>query len=177
MLFPWSKLFPENLTSKIIYHMASLKRLSHRSDESRRFYVLKMIKILEKIYRKYQDKKTFIVVGHSLGGGLAKLSGIALNFTDVLISVSGPGITHAHATVDQTKDVPMETINRRIFNIYHDRDLVPWIDKQEGLIQIVTCPSEFKRLQCHYVAPLFCHVVRICGNPRGFKVNPNICIP
>jgi putative lipase involved disintegration of autophagic bodies len=177
MLFPWSKLFPENLTSKIIYHMASLKRLSHRSDESRRFYVLKMIKILEKIYRKYQDKKTFIVVGHSLGGGLAKLSGIALNFTDVLISVSGPGITHAHATVDQTKDVPMETINRRIFNIYHDRDLVPWIDKQEGLIQIVTCPSEFKRLQCHYVTPLFCQVVRICGNPRGFKVNPNICIP
>ena len=111
------------------------------------------------------------------GGGLAKLSGIALNFTDILISVSGPGITHAHATVDQTRDIPMETINRRIFNIYHDRDLVPWTDKQEGLIQIVTCPKEFKRIQCHYVTPLFCHVVRICGNPRGFKVNPNICIP
>jgi len=71
----------------------------------------------------------------------------------------------------------METINRRIFNIYHDRDIVPMVDKQEGLIQIVTCPSDFERLQCHYITPLFCHVVRICGNPRGFKVNPNICIP
>jgi hypothetical protein len=66
MLFPWSKLFPESLTSKIIYHMASLKRLTHRSDESRRFYVIQMIKILEKIYRKYKDKKSFIVLGHSL---------------------------------------------------------------------------------------------------------------
>jgi putative lipase involved disintegration of autophagic bodies len=99
MLFPWSKLFPENLTSKIIHHMALLKKLSHGSDGSKRFYVIQMIRILEKIYEKYKDKKSFIVLGHSLGGGLAKLSGIALNFTDILISVSGPGITHAHATV------------------------------------------------------------------------------
>lgn len=177
MLFPWSKLFPENLTSKIIHQMASLKRLSHRTDDSRRFYVIQMIRILQSIHRKYPRKKSFIVLGHSLGGGLAKLSGIALNFTNVLISVSGPGITHAHATVDQTRDVSLETINRRIFNIYHDRDLVPWTDKQEGLIQIVTCPSNFARLHCHYVTPLFCHVVRICGNPREFRVNPEICVP
>ena len=177
MLFPWSKLFPENLTSKIIHHMALLKRLTHRSDESKRFYVIQIIAILEKIHRKYSEKKSFVVLGHSLGGGLAKLSGIALNFTEVLISISGPGITHAHATVDQTRDVPMEIINRRIFNIYHDRDLVPWTDKQEGLIQIVTCPSHFHRLHCHYVTPLFCHVVQICGNPRGFRVNPDICLP
>lgn len=177
MLFPWSKLFPEDLTSKIIHHMSSLKRLTQRTDESRRFYVLQMIKILQKIHRKYRQKKSFVVVGHSLGGGLAKLSGIALNFTDVLISVSGPGITHAHATVDQTKHISMEIINRRIFNIYHDRDLVPWTDKQEGLIQIVTCPSDYQRIQCHYVKPLFCHIVRICGNPRGFRVNSDICVP
>lgn len=67
MLFPWSKLFPENLTSKIIHHMALLKKLSHRSDESKRFYVIQMIKILEKIYEKYKNKKSFIVLGHSLG--------------------------------------------------------------------------------------------------------------
>jgi hypothetical protein len=67
MLFPWSKLFPENLTSKIIHHMALLKKLSHRSDEPKRFYVVQMIQILEKIYQKYQHKKSFVVVGHSLG--------------------------------------------------------------------------------------------------------------
>jgi hypothetical protein len=81
-----------------------------------------------------------------------------------------------HATVDQIKDIPMETINRRIFNIYHDQDRVPWTDKQEGLIQIITCSFDFKRLQFHYITPLFCHVSQICGNPRGFKVNPEICV-
>lgn len=177
MLFPWSKLFPEYLTSKIVQHMSLLKKLNRRSEESKRFYVLQMIEILKRIYEKHSQKKSFIVLGHSLGGGLAKLSGIALNFTDVLISISGPGITHAHATVDQIRDIPMKTINRRIFNIYHDRDLVPWIDKQEGLTQIVTCPLKFRRLQCHSITPLFCHVVRICGNPRQFKVNSEICTP
>lgn len=157
--------------------MSLLKQLSHRSEDSKRFYVLQMIRILENIQQKYSSKRAFIIVGHSLGGGLAKLSGIALNFSSVLISVSGPGITHAHATVDRTKDIPISAINGRIFNIYHDRDLVPWVDKQEGLIQIVTCPKHYRRLQCHSVTPLFCHVVQICGNPRHFRVNPNICQP
>lgn len=175
ILFPWSKFFPEDLTSKIIWHLSLLKQLSHRSEESKRFYVLQMIKILEKIHRKYLSKRTFVVVGHSLGGGLAKLSGIALNFTNILISIAGPGITHAHVTVDRTKNVSLSSINRQIFNIYHDRDLVPWIDKQEGLIQIISCPSNFQRLQCHQIQPLFCHVVEICGNPRHFRVNENFC--
>ena len=67
MLFPWSKFFPDSLTSKTVHYMASLKRLSHRSDESKRFYVIQMIEILKKIYQKYKDKKSFIVLGHSLG--------------------------------------------------------------------------------------------------------------
>ncbi|CAF5167366.1 unnamed protein product, partial [Rotaria sp. Silwood1] len=51
-----------------------------------------MIDILKQVEQTYADNRAFIVVGHSLGGGLAKLAGIVLNKTDALISVSGPGI-------------------------------------------------------------------------------------
>ena len=103
------------------------------------------------------------------------MSGIGVNFTDVLISFAGPGITHAHATLDRIRDVPMATIHQRIFNVYHDRDFVPWIDKQEGLIQIVSCPKTYRNMKCHSIVPLFCHLVRHCGNPRQFRVNEKLC--
>jgi len=61
MLFPWSKFFPESLTSKTVYYMASLKKLSHGSEESKRFYDIQLIEILEKIYRKYHDKKNHLL--------------------------------------------------------------------------------------------------------------------
>ncbi|CAF1655063.1 unnamed protein product, partial [Didymodactylos carnosus] len=90
-------------------------------------------------------------------------------------SVSGPGITYAHSKIEETKHFTMEMINKRVFNIFHDRDLVPWFDKQEGLTQIVSCPKKFNRFKCHTATRLFCNVVKICGNPRNFTINPAIC--
>lgn len=112
----------------------------------------------------------------SLGGGLAKLSGAALiNETSVVISVNGPGITYSHAKMEATKRTSMSAIHKKIFNIYHDRDVVSWSDKQEGLQQAMTCPSKYTFLQCHYINPFMCAVIAQCGNTRGFRFNRTIC--
>lgn len=112
-----------------------------------------------------------------LGGGLAKLAGIVSNKTDALISFSGPGISYARTKLKDTRYIDKESINRRTINIYNDRDIVPQADKQEGLIQLVTCPQQFSFTQCHAILPFFCNVVKLCGNPRQFRINQNICIP
>ncbi|CAF1241709.1 unnamed protein product, partial [Didymodactylos carnosus] len=176
ILFPWSKLFPEYLNSRIIKHLSILERLVNQNlKQSKRFYVQQLVPKLKVIRQKYPKIRSFIILGHSLGGGLAKLAGIALNDTNVLISISGPGITYSHAKMDETKHVSMDTINKRIFNLYNDRDIVSWADKQEGLTQQMMCPKHFNFFQCHYINPFLCHVVKECGNTRLFHVNQKIC--
>jgi hypothetical protein len=106
---------------------------------------------------------------------MTKLAGIAVDSTDVLVSVSGPGITYSHVKNDKTKDIHMQSINQRTLNNYNDRDIVPWIDKQEGLTQLIACPDNYTLFQCHEVELMLCNVLQICGNPRGFTLNKKIC--
>ncbi|CAF0987314.1 unnamed protein product, partial [Didymodactylos carnosus] len=181
ILFPWSRLYPRAVHKIIVKQMSLLENfISDNSNKleqsSKRFYVKQMIKILEQINDKYKNK-TLILIGHSLGGGLAKLAGIALNNTAVIISISGPGVSYSRAKYDETKNILMDSINQRVFNIIHDRDIVPWADKQAGLIQQITCPKAYSRLQCHSINPIFCNLLKNCGNPRGFKINKEICQP
>ncbi|CAF1041587.1 unnamed protein product [Adineta steineri] len=82
-----------------------------------------MIKTLEKINIKYKNK-SLILVEHSLAGGSAQLAGIALNNTVVVVSISEPGISYSRAQYSETENILMDTINKRIFNIIHYRDVV-----------------------------------------------------
>ncbi len=68
ILFPWSRLFPEYLTSRIIKHLSILERLvseSLKQLNKQRFYLQQLIPILRKIRRLYRDRRSFILVGHS----------------------------------------------------------------------------------------------------------------
>lgn len=107
---------------------------------------------------------------------MTKLAGIAVNSTDVLVSVSGPGITSSHVKYDATRNIRMRSINQRTVNIYNDRDIVPWIDSQEGLTQIVTCPDQYGIFQCHAVELTLCNIFQLCGNPKQITLNEKICI-
>ncbi len=106
---------------------------------------------------------------------MAKSVGIGLNRTDSIVSISGPGITYSHTKYDEIKFVSAESLNTCILNIIHDRDMVLWADKQEGLIQTITCPKQYNRIQCYAILPMFCNMLRKYGNPRDFTINENIC--
>ncbi|CAF1667410.1 unnamed protein product [Rotaria sp. Silwood1] len=178
ILFPWSRLYPRGVHKIIVEKMSLLENFfsDKLTQSSKRFYVKQMIKLLREINVKFKNKP-LILVGHSLGGGLAQLAGIAMNNTVAVVSISGPGISNSRAKYSETKDILMETINERVFNIINDRDLVPWVDPQVGLVQKITCPNEFSRLQCHQISPILCNLLKSCGNPRKFKINQDICRP
>jgi hypothetical protein len=181
VLFPWSRLYPRVLNELIAQHMSMLPMESlfkgQQSEPSRRYYVTQMINKLKEISNEYPEPRSLILVGHSLGGGLAKLAGIGLNRTKLIVSISGPGITYSHRKYNETRYVTTQSLNARIFNILHDRDIVPWADKQEGLIQMITCPEQYNRIQCHAILPMFCNMLQNCGNPRKFAINKDICQP
>lgn len=106
---------------------------------------------------------------------MAKLAGMAVNSTDVLVSVSGPGITYSHVKYNQTKNINMNSINRRTLNIYNDRDIVPWIDRQEGLTQLLVCPPDYALVECHSIQRTLVNVLQICGDSNEFIKNDTLC--
>ncbi|CAF2126748.1 unnamed protein product [Rotaria magnacalcarata] len=178
VLFPWSRLYPRGVHKIMVEKMALFDDfLTYKLPQSsKRFYVKQMIKILQQISDKY-NSKPLILVGHSLGGGLAQLAGVAMNNTVAIVSISGPGISYSRAKYSETKDILMETIDARVFNIIHDRDIVPWADPQVGLVQKITCPKEYSRLQCHYVNPILCNLLKSCGNQKNFQLSEEFCRP
>ena len=67
-MFPWSKLFPEYLTARIIKHLSILERLVNKNLQQlnkQRFYLQQLIPKLKEIRRIYHDKRSLILVGHS----------------------------------------------------------------------------------------------------------------
>jgi putative lipase involved disintegration of autophagic bodies len=181
VIFPWSRLYPHYLKIFIAKRMSITPRRSifrsQHTELTKRYYVTQMINKLKEISKEYPEPRSLIIVGHSLGGGLAKLAGIGLNRTKLIVSISGPGITYSHRKYNETRYVTTESLDARIFNILHDRDIVPWADKQEGLIQMITCPKQYSRIQCHAILPMFCNMLQNCGNPRKFAINKDICQP
>lgn len=68
ILFPWSKLFPEYLTSRIIKHLSILERLVNtdmKNLNKQRFYLQQLVPKLKRIRQFYRNKRSFILVGHS----------------------------------------------------------------------------------------------------------------
>ena len=68
ILFPWSKLFPEYLTVRIIKHLSILERLVNtnlKQLNKQRYYLRQLIPKLKRIRKIYRDKRSLILVGHS----------------------------------------------------------------------------------------------------------------
>lgn len=68
ILFPWSKLFPEYLTARIIKHLSILERLINvnlKQLNKQRFYLQQLVPKLKHIRQLYRDKRSLILVGHS----------------------------------------------------------------------------------------------------------------
>jgi hypothetical protein len=68
ILFPWSKLFPEYMTARIIKHLSILERLVNvnlKQLNKQRFYLQQLVPKLKRIRQLYRNKRSFILVGHS----------------------------------------------------------------------------------------------------------------
>ena len=127
--------------------------------------VKKYLTELKEVYYKRKKENGFsenvVLVGHSLGGGLAKIFGRMVG--KQAISLSGPGINAFHSLwkyEGNSSNFDLTTID-----IIPDTDLVPRVEISGGTIYRILCPES--PLKCHSSELSLCESLVICRNPNA----------
>lgn len=101
------------------------------------------------------------ITGHSLGGGLAMISGAQSGIPAV--ALSGPNAVLSGKSFDPP--VTRDELNRYTLNIVPERDLVAKFDDLARNFQNIRCrsdPQDF--VACHDFFRSFCEIIYTCGN-------------
>ena len=120
---------------------------------------------LKDLIKAYNDNyKSFynniVIVGHGLGGGLAKLLGRLLN--KQAISLSGSGINAFHTLWGY--EIQSENFEMSSIDLVPDMDLVPRVEISGGTVYRIICKSGLFR--CHSKDLSLCEVLIMCRNPN-----------
>ncbi|CAB9519258.1 Lipase (class 3) [Seminavis robusta] len=99
-----------------------------------------------------------LLTGHSLGGGLAIISGAQAELQAV--AVSGP-----NAKISRNRlNVTVENLERYTFNIKPDRDPVAMVDDPTKNLQQIECTAPHNELfACHNIRRSLCEGMYKCG--------------
>ena len=99
------------------------------------------------------------VTGHSLGGGLAIITGAQTGAAAV--ALSGPNAKISRRTF---KGVTVDKLNSKVFNIIPDRDPVAMIDDPAQLFQRISCTADSNNfVDCHTSTRSLCEIIHTCG--------------
>jgi lipase ATG15 len=109
------------------------------------------------------------ITGHSLGGGLAIISGAQTG-------VQAIGISAPNALISRRRfDITPDDIERYTFNVIPDRDPVAAADDPAKTIQRIECRApENKRFDCHFKLRSLCEIIYTCGS--GSRPVPCECV-
>jgi len=101
-----------------------------------------------------------IIVGHSLGGGLAKLLGRLIN--KQAVSLSGPGVNAFHSLWGY--EGFSENFEISAIDLVPDLDLVPRVEVSGGTVYRIICKGG--PFSCHGKELSLCEVLIMCRNPN-----------
>ena len=118
------------------------------------------------IENEYSFYKNVVIVGHSLGGGLAKLFGRFIG--KQAISLSGPGINAFHSL--WKFEGSSENFGISAIDLVPDKDLVPRVEVSGGTIYRIICIEGV--LDCHSKEMSLCELLIMCRNPN-YKIYCN----
>ncbi|GFH56298.1 hypothetical protein CTEN210_12774 [Chaetoceros tenuissimus] len=108
-----------------------------------------------------QKYPNLILTGHSLGGGLAMISGAQTNKT--VIALSGPNALLSRRTFEPV--ITPEALKNYTFNIVPDRDPVPRIDDLSKNFQRIQCRTSANNfIGCHFGDQSICELLLSCGS-------------
>lgn len=101
------------------------------------------------------------VTGHSLGGGLAIITGAQAKIP--AIALSGPNALISGKSFDPP--VSQEELNRYTFNIIPNRDVVPMFDDKADQFQFIRCDTPKNDfVGCHSATRSLCEIMTTCGS-------------
>jgi lipase ATG15 len=127
-----------------------------------RFLIIdKYMKDLKDAYveNEYSFFNNVVIVGHSLGGGLAKLFGRFMG--KQAISLSGPGINAFQSLWNYEKSG--ENFEISAIDLVPDMDLVPRVEVSGGTIYRIIC--KIGVFKCHEKEISLCETLIMCRNP------------
>ena len=148
----------DNLSNKLIEYSLSIPyRVFFQ------FLIIdKYIELLQTAYEKNRHNflKDIIIVGHSLGGGLAKILGRFLR--KQAISLSGPGMNAFNSLWEYKGD--SEYFGISAIDLVPDMDLVPRVEVSGGTIYRIICINGV--FGCHGKERSLCEVLIMCRHPN-----------
>eukprot|EP00591_Stephanopyxis_turris_P001411 CAMPEP_0195508244 /NCGR_PEP_ID=MMETSP0794_2-20130614/1506_1 /TAXON_ID=515487 /ORGANISM="Stephanopyxis turris, Strain CCMP 815" /LENGTH=672 /DNA_ID=CAMNT_0040635155 /DNA_START=331 /DNA_END=2349 /DNA_ORIENTATION=- len=152
----WTPIFDELVYLSSRFGSKSLEKISFYKETT------KFVKHIEKNFTRLQ------LTGHSLGGGLAIISGAQTQTSTV--AVSGPNAMISRLTFEPA--LTKEQLNTYTFNIVPKRDPVPMLDDLAALYQKINCLAPNNEIGgCHNPERSLCEIMVNCGTgPR-----PAIC--
>lgn len=145
--------------SPILNHLVNM--ISWLASESiNRVAFYKETTAFAKALMKDKNFEEIQVTGHSLGGGLAIITGAQANIP--AIALSGPNALIGRDTFDPP--VSVEALNTMTFNVIPDRDIVPRFDDHAKLFQEINClAGDNDLIGCHNSLRSLCEIIYTCG--------------
>ena len=132
------------------------------------FIVDKYLKDLVDAFEKNNYTQNVIIVGHSLGGGLAKIMGKYKS--KQALSLSGPGMNTFHSLWKY--EGISEYFDLTSIDIIPDLDLVPRVDISGGTVYRLLCLNT--TINCHSKELSLCESMIMCRNPNAKEYCRNI---
>ena len=111
-----------------------------------------------------ENNDDVLVIGHSLGGGLAKVIGIKYGFS--VLSLSGGGVAVIQNKYKR-KDIDYQLLS--IIDVVPEKDLIPQVGFPTGSIYRVPCKDGI--INCHNLKRTICQIVGSCGSNSIDLVN------
>ncbi len=134
------------------------------------FMIEEYLTELKTVY--YKNNETFsdniIIVGHSLGGGLAKIFGKKIG--KKAISLSGPGINAFNSLWEYKGNI--SEFGLTTIDIIPDLDPIPRVELSGGTTYRILCMKS--PLECHNKELSLCESLIICRNPYAREYCLNI---
>jgi len=146
-------LVPNELIAFFLNHL----RLPLVTNLENQILDIAIAKITE-LKKKYKNA-SFVITGHSLGGGIA--GAVGANTSTPTITFSAPG-SHFGRFVFKTNRSQM----KRTVNVWPDRDFVPKVDRHDAFLQNIDCPAFVTAAECHLIGNTICELWRSCGDSR-----------
>lgn len=156
-LVPGSSLIPLSTKASYISFASPIDSIYEREDET-------YIEVLEKYLKtsdvqKKRQTEYFFLVGHSLGGGLAKIVGTRMKIE--AIAFSSPGEMYNHIKYGYS----LEDLQKYTTTFGSRDDVISWLDIPGGLVQKVRRDGDslLSPLKTHSIKRTFCDIEEKCN--------------